>query len=131
MIHHISKEWLTFLFIEGLSEPLRGMVKVLNPRAMDDMIRAAYDLEPTVKSLREGSANKAPPNQKLLEGPSKAKALALPRSDQLDTATWKKLREEGRCFHCKKAWEPGTVILERGKYISLRCFQRRDLRSKI
>lgn len=38
MIHHIPKEWLTLLFIEGLSEPLRGMVKVSNLRTMDDAI---------------------------------------------------------------------------------------------
>lgn len=38
MIHHISEERLTFLFIEGLIEPLEGMVKVSYPRALDDAI---------------------------------------------------------------------------------------------
>lgn len=106
MIHRIPKERLTFLFIEGLFEPLRGMVKVSNPRTMDDTIRADYDLKPIVKFLRGGSTSKALPNRKLLEGSSKAKAPVPPRSDQLDAATQKKLHEGGRCFHYKKAWEP-------------------------
>lgn len=62
MIHHIYEEWLTFLFIKSLSKPLYNMVKVLNHRAMDDVIRATYDLEPIMKSRRGGLANKAPPN---------------------------------------------------------------------
>lgn len=113
MIHHILEKWITFLFIKGLYEPLRGMVKVSHPRTMDNAIRAAYDLEPTVKSLRGGSANKALPNRKLLEGHSKAKTPALSRSNQFDAAT-RKLRERGRCFHCKKPWEPGHHCLGKG-----------------
>jgi len=53
MIHHIPEERLAFLFNEGLTKPLRAMVKVSSPRSLDDAIRVAYDLEPTVKSLRE------------------------------------------------------------------------------
>lgn len=52
MTHHLSKERLVFIFVEGLAQPLSGMVKVSSPRSLDDAIRAAYDLEPTVKSLR-------------------------------------------------------------------------------
>lgn len=79
MIHHILEERLAFLFIEGLMEPLRGMVKVSSLRSLNDAIREAYDLEPTVKSLRVGSISKGFVNQKLFaEGPSKEKTL--PRS---------------------------------------------------
>lgn len=92
MIHHIPEERLTFLFIEGLAEPLRGMVKVSSPRSLDDAIRATYDLEPTVKSLKGGSVAKGQTNRKpFVEGPSKAKMPPPSRTDQLDTATRKKL----------------------------------------
>lgn len=50
------------------------MVKVSYPRTLDDAIRAAYDLEPPVKSLRGGPTNKATPSRRMLEGPSKTKA---------------------------------------------------------
>ena len=87
MIHHILEERLIFLFIKGLFEPLRGMVKVSNLRVMDDVIRVSYDLESIVKYLRGGSTNKASLSRNLLEGPSKAKAPVLSRLDQLDITT--------------------------------------------
>lgn len=52
MIHHIPESRLTFLFTEGLMEPLQGMVKVSSPRSLDDAIWAAYDLESAISSLR-------------------------------------------------------------------------------
>lgn len=60
MIHHILEERLTFLFIKGLMEPLQGMVKVSSPRSLDDDIQAAYDLKPTMKSLKGGQMYKGP-----------------------------------------------------------------------
>lgn len=39
----------------------------------------------------------------------------MPRSDKLDVATRKKLREEGKCFYCKKAWEPKHRCLGKGQ----------------
>jgi len=58
MIHHILEERLTFLFIKGLINPLRGMVKVSYPRTLYDAIWVAYDLEPTMKFLKGVPANK-------------------------------------------------------------------------
>lgn len=58
MTHHLPEERLVFILIKGLMEPLRGMVKVSSPRSLDDAIRATYDLEPTIKSLRGGSVSK-------------------------------------------------------------------------
>lgn len=60
MIHHILEERLIFLFIEGFFKPLRGMVKVLYPIILDDVIQVMYDLEPTMKSLRVGPSKKVP-----------------------------------------------------------------------
>lgn len=58
MTHHLLKERLIFIFIKGLMEPLRGMVKVTSPRSLDDTIRAAYDLEPIMKSLKGWQVSK-------------------------------------------------------------------------
>lgn len=76
MIHNISKERLTFMFVEGLMDPLQGMVRVSAPTKPDNAIRVAYDLEPTVKSLKGGKTLRAIVVRKGLpnkEGPSKAK----------------------------------------------------------
>lgn len=54
MIYNISKGRLTFMFLEGLMESLQGMVRISAPKILDDAIRATYDLERTVKSLKEG-----------------------------------------------------------------------------
>lgn len=40
------------------------------------------------------------------EGPSKAKCFPIPQINQLDASIQMKLREEGKCFYCKKTWEP-------------------------
>lgn len=37
------------------------------------------------------------------------------RSYQLDATTRKKLREEGKCFYCKKAWETRHCCLGKGQ----------------
>lgn len=109
MIHHIPQERLTFLFIEEMMESLHGMVKVSSPRILDDAIQAAYDLQLTMKSLKGGYMYKQLATQKTFankEGPSKAKPFPPPRTNQLDVATRRKLREEGKYFYCKKTWEP-------------------------
>lgn len=106
MKHHLPKEQLVFIFIEDLAKSLIGMVKVCSLRSLDNAIQAAYDLEPTVKSLRGRSVSKGLANRKpYLEGPRRAKTAAPPsKPDQLDTPTWRRLREEGNCFFCKKPW---------------------------
>jgi len=34
--------------------------------------------------------------------------------NQLDATTWRKLREEGKCFYCKKTWELGYHFQGKG-----------------
>jgi len=66
------------------------MVKASSPKNLDDAIRAAYDLEMTVKSLKGGQTYKGPATRKTFadkEGPSKAKPFPPPRTNQLDAAT--------------------------------------------
>lgn len=92
MIHHILEEQLKFLFIKGLMDPLQGMVKVSSSRNLDDVIRAAYDRELIVKSLKGGKKYKGPITRKPFtnkEGTSKAKPFPLPRMSQLDITTWR------------------------------------------
>jgi len=116
MTHHLPKKRLVFIFIEGLEEPLKGMVKVSSPRSLDNAIREAYDLEPTVKSLKGRSGSKGFISRKLfLEGPSNSKVAPPSKPEQLDAATRRWLREEGKCFSCKKPWEPEHHCLEKGQ----------------
>ena len=116
MIHHLLEEWLTFIFIDGLVNPLRGRVKVSSPSSLDDAIQEAYDLESIMKSLQGGSISKGSANRKLFpEGPGKAKVAApLSKLDQLDVDTRRRFREEGKYFFYKKAWEPRHHYLGKG-----------------
>lgn len=106
-------------------EPLRGMVKVSSPRSLDDAIRATFDLERIVKSLRGGLVSKGSANQKsFAEAPSKAKAVPPSRPDQLDAATRRKLKEEGKCFYYKKAWELGHHCMGKGQVHYIEVFSK-------
>lgn len=88
-------EQLTFLFKEGLVEPLQGMVKVSSPRSLD-AIQVAYDLEPTMKSLKGGQTYNGSATQKTFadkEGPRDTTTVPPLRTKQLDTTTRRKMRE--------------------------------------
>lgn len=74
MTHHLLEERLVFIYVEGLAEPLRGIVKVSSSRSLDDAIQATYDLEPIVKSLRGGSVSKGPTTESHIQ-----RGLARPR----------------------------------------------------
>jgi len=52
-------------------DPLQGMVKVSSPRNLDDAIRAVYNLESTMKSLKGGQMYKGSVTRKKFakEGP--------------------------------------------------------------
>lgn len=38
MTHHFLEDQLVFIFIEGLIEPFRRMMKVTSPRSLDEAI---------------------------------------------------------------------------------------------
>jgi len=39
-------------------EPLQGMVKISRPKPLDDIIRATYDLEPTMTTIKSAQMHK-------------------------------------------------------------------------
>lgn len=76
--------------MEGLMESLQGMVRVSSLRNLDHAIRVAYDMEPTMKSLKGGRTYKGLATRKGFankEGPSKAKPFPPPQTNQLDATT--------------------------------------------
>lgn len=48
------------------------------------------------------------------DGPSKTKSLPQPQTSQLNMTKWN-LREVGKCFHCKIAWEVGHYCQGKGQ----------------
>jgi len=44
MVCDVSEDRIMFLFIEGLLEPFKGLVKAFTPPTLQDAIRKALDL---------------------------------------------------------------------------------------
>lgn len=55
MVTDISEQQLVMLFIEGLTEPLRGWVKAFKPDSLQDAIMKTRDMEYSTSSIRAPS----------------------------------------------------------------------------
>ena len=45
MVPDLSTAWMIYMFVEGLAEPLRGLVKSTRPATLQDAIRRTRDLQ--------------------------------------------------------------------------------------
>lgn len=85
MVPDVTERRLIVLFVEGLSEPLRGLVKALDPASLQDAIRRAFNLEDS--STKGGStSHKAPPvvTKKLPHEITPQPTTLPPRSSKMD-----------------------------------------------
>lgn len=59
MMPNISKNMVTFLFMEGLLDPLRSMVKVFTPTYLQDAIKRELTLKPSMMRYRSTIPSKS------------------------------------------------------------------------
>ena len=52
MVSDVSEDRLTMLFVEGLTEPLRGWIKVFRPKTLQEAIMKTRDMEGAVPKTR-------------------------------------------------------------------------------
>ena len=97
------------LFVEGLSDRLRGLVKAHKPSTLHDAIGLALDLETTPPFQ---------PQKKFFSGSQSKQKNFRPQKNfppKSDQESRNELRRKKLCFNCKEPWEPGHHCLGKGK----------------
>ncbi|KAH9293373.1 hypothetical protein KI387_041420 [Taxus chinensis] len=140
MVLDISEKRLVLLFIEGLGEPLKGLVKAFSPPSLQGAIKKALDLESSVprgRNLQYGQQQKSAPfgQPKGVFGQPKASSSSGPKTpnygqqgkpfqNKSDVKDWGKnnkeiearneLRRKKLCFTCRDPWTPNHRCLPKG-----------------
>ena len=103
MVNYLSMTQLFMLFIEWLSEPLRGWFRAYQPATLQDAINRARDMQDAVPK------NRFLPKFYI---PQKGKEIKQQQQEpfgkgKLDDETRKDLRRRRLCFSCQQPWAPG------------------------
>lgn len=111
MVPNISERRLVVLFIEGLSEPLRGWIKAFDPSTLQEAMRKARSMElaaPQSKFSSKASSSYKDGksfSKKNEKSDFKGKSAAPLNKDTIDD-----LREK-LCFYCKGPYDETTTVL--------------------
>jgi hypothetical protein len=103
----IFEPGLIMLFIEALTEPLRGWVKAYMPHTLQDAIlRTQYleNLTPKTKPVVPREDQDRKPIQREWKGKPK-----------LDDDTKRELMRKNLCFSCRDPWVPGHKCMGKGE----------------
>ena len=117
MVTDLSVARRVYMFIDGLEEPLHGLVKSTNPITLHDAIKRARDLQDALPRAKATFPSKATHSSKGKEGkayPSKESSLKKP----LDIDLRRELRKKRLCFTCQEPWVPRhRCVVGRAHYI--------------
>ena len=94
------------MFIDGLDEPLHGLVKSTKPTTLHDAIERSRNLQDALPKAKENFQHKPSFPLKGKEekvAPSKESSYKKP----LDDDVWRDLRRRKLCFTCQESWAPG------------------------
>lgn len=100
MVPEISEERLTYLFIEGLSDSLHGLVSAFDPTTLKEAIRKATCLNTKTRERERGHSKR---DDKTLMKKDGHKKPYLSYND------CEELRRKGLCFDCKKESGRGHI----------------------
>eukprot|EP01018_Ginkgo_biloba_P011778 Gb_39290 [translate_table: standard] len=114
MVPDVSERRLTYLFMEGLRELLRGLVKAFDPESLHVAIKRTLTLEITTPGRtfrihlleRLGVAPSRPVGQ---QGTGK-----IPTRKQHGDMTRNEMRRKQLCFNYKEPWDPSHRCLGKG-----------------
>ena len=115
LVRYILERRIVVLFMDGLTEPFKGLVKVFNLVMLMAAIKKARDM------ARSTSSSKNYSHVKLPIGPKEKDNKPPPKKKSIDEAMRQYLWRRKLCFNCKKLWEPRHRCLGKGKihYIEL------------
>ena len=104
LVIDILERRLVVLFMDGLSDPLRGWVKGHDPATLQEATKKACDLEPSSFRSRfqhrDSYMKKDKDDKKSFH-----KNAQLKRDNKLDNDTLNELRKKKLCFHCREPWD--------------------------
>jgi hypothetical protein len=103
MVTDIFEARLVMLFVEGLTEPLRGWVKAYKPTTLQDAVSRTRDMQDVVPKSR------FPPKPTFPQKSKETKPFLRDwaGNPKLDEETRKELRRKKLCFSCQESWVPG------------------------
>ena len=96
MVTDVSESRLTMLFIEALTEPLRGWVKTYKPLTLQDAISRPRDLQDSIPKNSFPLKTNFPVRDK----DKKPFQQDVPKKTWLDEDTRKDLRRKKLCLTC-------------------------------
>ena len=123
MVTDISKSRLILLFIEGLAEPLKGLVKAYRPTTLQEAVSRTRDLQdaiprtkyPPRPSLPHKFQNQKPPVIK----------FPTPGKKDYSYKDRDELRRKKLCFSYQEQWDPGHKCVK-GKSHYIEIFSKSD-----
>ena len=105
MVLDFSAARRVYMFIDGLDEPLHGLVKYTKSTTLHDAIERARDLHDDLTKVKENFQHKPSFPSKGKEekvAPSKESSYKKP----LDDDVRRDLRRRKLCFTCQESWAP-------------------------
>ena len=121
MVPDMSEKRIVYLFLDGLEDSVKGLVKAFSPSTLQEAIKRSLQLETCVpmKSI----TNQKPPNLWQHKGNFQKKTFpTLPPKDvtnvakkKVDEETRSELRRKKLCFTCREPWVPGHRCLGKGQ----------------
>jgi hypothetical protein len=111
MVTDISEARLVMLFVEGLTEPLRGWVKAYKPTTLQDAVSRTRDMQDVVPKSKFPLKPTFPQKSKETK-PFQRDWAGKPK---LDEETRKELRRKKLCFSCQESWVPGHKCVGKDK----------------
>jgi hypothetical protein len=107
----ISELRLVMLFIEGLTEPLRGWVKAYRPHTLQDAIRRTRDLADSVPKTKPFTKPFVPQRDEDQKNPQRE----WKGKPKLNDDTRQELMRKKLCFSCRDPWVPGHRCMGKGQ----------------
>ena len=100
MFPELSVERRVYMFIDGLDEPLHGLVKTTKPTTLHDAIERTRDLQDALPKAKKNFQNKSSffsKGKEEKDAPSKESTFRKP----LDIEAKRDLRRKNLCFTCQ------------------------------
>lgn len=112
----VTKGRLTYLFIEGLTESIHGLVGTIDPKSLQDAIKKALRLEvTTTKNKTYSQSIPARSHKQPFDKDNLQPKASPPQSNEEESL--RELPKKNVCFHCREPWK-----------LSHQCSNKRQIR---
>lgn len=106
MVPDLSMVRRVYMYVEGLAEPLRGLVRSTRLATLQDAISRTGDLQDVLPRTPTPY-----PQRQTFQSKGKDVRIPSPKGNpgrgQLDDDARRKLKKKRLCFTCQEAWAPG------------------------